>query len=131
MYEDVAPDYTIKGYDLFMTCSACPEQYDVLKDGEQVGYLRLRHGRFTATYPDVRGNLVYDAHPMGDGIFEDQERLYHLTAAVMMIALEDGVPVQITVPIDDKGVTLELSVAEAILLRDQLNKHIEQVMTHA
>jgi len=26
------------------TCGACPEQYDVFLEGENVGYMRLRHG---------------------------------------------------------------------------------------
>jgi len=38
----------INGYKLVLTCGACPEQYDVFKNGQQVGYLRLRHGFFSA-----------------------------------------------------------------------------------
>ena len=75
----------IEGLRLEMTCGACPEQYDaydVQGEGESsIGYLRLRHGSFTVEYPDVGGELVYSAHPKGDGIFYKEERDYYLTAA--------------------------------------------------
>lgn len=79
---------TINDIELIMTCGACPEQYDAFIDDEQVGYLRLRHGRFTVEYPDVRGRLVYSVSPEGDGIFEDQEREKYLTAAKEAILKE-------------------------------------------
>lgn len=86
------PEYkhiVILGCTLVMTCGACPEQYDVYyadptqdyKD-TQIGYLRLRHGSFTAEYPDVCGELVYQACPKGDGTFYDDERYAYLTIAV-------------------------------------------------
>lgn len=67
--------------ELVQTCGACPEQYDAFIDGRQVGYLRLRHGYFTVQYPDVRGELVYEAEPNGDGLFEFEEREGYLAAA--------------------------------------------------
>lgn len=73
----------INGYKLVLTCGACPEQYDVYApDGKQIGYLRLRHGRFTAQYPDYMGSEVYSACPNGDGRFDDIEREHYLTDAV-------------------------------------------------
>lgn len=77
-------DFIIAGCRLIRTCYACPEQYDVFleKTGDQIGYLRLRHGWFRADYPDHGGETVYEADPKGDGIFEDDERIEHLTAAV-------------------------------------------------
>lgn len=78
--------YVIDGLTLELTCYACPEQYDVFdKDNKQVGYLRLRHGRFTVESPDVGGTLVYQAHPEGDGVFRDSERQFYLTEAVKAI----------------------------------------------
>ena len=65
--------------DLQLTCSACPEQYDVFWKGTNVGYLRLRHGRFYADCPF--GNEVYSANPEGDGAFEPDERDYFLRKA--------------------------------------------------
>ena len=48
----------INGYLLVMTCECCPEQYDVYKNDEKVGYLRLRHGVFTVDCP--YGNTITD-----------------------------------------------------------------------
>ena len=71
---------------LDLTCGACPEQYDALLGGEQVGYLRLRHGYFYASVPDVGGRVVYEAEPEGDGIFADHERDGYLHKAKLAIA---------------------------------------------
>lgn len=78
------PNYT--DISLVMTCGACPEQYDAYYDGEQVGYLRLRHGYFTAQFRDPSGPIVYESPTYGDGIFEPEERDHHLTQARMAIA---------------------------------------------
>lgn len=67
---------------LKMTCSACPEQYDVFYKGEQVGYLRLRHGVFTCSYPDVGGETIYEAYPKGDGSFDYDERDFYIGQAL-------------------------------------------------
>lgn len=69
------------------TCYACPEQYDAYDpDGRQVGYLRLRHGRFTVDMPDAGGTEVYNAAPIGDGIFAEDERDRYLGVARQKIA---------------------------------------------
>lgn len=68
--------------ELRLTCGACPEQYDAFLDGQQVGYLRLRHGHFTVEYPDCGGETIYEASPSGDGSFEDAERDHYLRFAV-------------------------------------------------
>ena len=70
---------------LVQTCGACPEQYDVFDDDEQIGYLRLRHGHFTASEGSVHGETVYAASTLGDGNFEDEERAFHLNRAVAAI----------------------------------------------
>ena len=63
------------------TCYACPEQYDVYIKKEQVGYIRLRHGRLSARYPDVAGDEVY-SHSYDDkwqGCFDfPEDRMKHL-----------------------------------------------------
>lgn len=70
------------------TCFACPEQYDAFDAaGNYVGYLRLRHGRFTAE-AHLEGQartVVYEARTNGDGRFDDDERDRHLTLAVEAI----------------------------------------------
>jgi hypothetical protein len=42
-----------------VTCIACPEQYDIFKDGNLVGYARLRHGRFSVRMPNSQGKVVF------------------------------------------------------------------------
>lgn len=63
------------------TCGACPEQYDVYLDGEQVGYVRLRWGCLRCDYPDVGKQTIYcyDFDDGWQGCFDDYEqREYHL-----------------------------------------------------
>jgi len=66
---------------LVRTCVACPEQYDAFMNGQQVGYLRLRHGYFRVEYPDCGGEMIYEAEPYGDGIFEEYEKDFYLKEA--------------------------------------------------
>lgn len=76
----------IHGYRLKKTCSACPEQYDVFDDlGQQVAYLRLRHGGFRVDVPDCGGETIYTANPEGDGCFMDHERVRYLTEAILAV----------------------------------------------
>lgn len=76
-------------YDLARTCYACPEQYTVAHRGRDVGYIRLRHSRFTVTYPDPGGRIIYDATylPHEDaGMFDsDHARGIYLHAALEAI----------------------------------------------
>ena len=75
----------IHGYRLVKTCNACPEQYDVYAGNKMVAYMRLRHGSFTVEVPDCGGKLLFTAFPKGDGMFDDDERLYFLTKAIVNI----------------------------------------------
>ena len=80
--------FSVDKYDVMMTCSACPEQYDVYKGANQVGYLRLRHGSFRAEYPDCGGKEVYYANT-GYGDFEnDKDRAVHILKAIIAINKE-------------------------------------------
>src|SRR5687767_13462550 len=67
---------------------ACPEQYEVFKDGQQVAYYRLRHGEFTVDYPSVLGELILSASPNGDGVFDSDERVVYLTRALRAVILK-------------------------------------------
>jgi hypothetical protein len=80
-------DLVLYGCRLICTCSACPEQYEVFDDktGEQIAYLRLRHGYFRADVPECGGETVYESEPEGDGVFEDDERQRELSAAVAAV----------------------------------------------
>ena len=70
------------GCKIVQTCAACPEQYEVFLNDEQIGYLRLRHGTFRADYPDCGGDTVFTVETDGDGVFIDRERLPLMTQAV-------------------------------------------------
>lgn len=70
------------GITLEQTCGACPEQYNAYKEGENIGYLRLRHGYFRV---DCGSETVYEAFPQGDGCFTEDERDYYLTEALKAI----------------------------------------------
>ena len=72
----------INGFELLLTCYAMPEQYDVYKDGKQVAYLRLRHGYFYASCPDVNGDIIYKADLSMEGRFHDDDREEYLTEAI-------------------------------------------------
>lgn len=75
--------FEVEGYTLKCICGACPEAYEVFDhDGNQVGYLRLRHGWFRADYPVANGEIVYESRPKGDGIFDEDERMDEITKAV-------------------------------------------------
>jgi len=80
--EDLPP-FEIDGVRLVMCCGAFPEAYDAFLGDTPIGYLRIRYGHFTAKYPDVSGQVVYDVHP-GDsyGMFTPEERVEHLPRAV-------------------------------------------------
>ena len=78
--------------EIIRTCECSPEQYEVYtkEDGERkiIGYMRLRWGTFTASYPDVGGECVY-SHSFNDeykGMFSNEgERKLYLDIAVKAI----------------------------------------------
>lgn len=78
----------IKNCYLQETCCACPEQYDVFLMGKRIGYLRLRNGYFRAHYLNASGKCVFQAITVGDGQFEDFERMDYLNAAVDALLME-------------------------------------------
>lgn len=80
--------YTKNGLELKRTCEACPEQYEVFKEGNRVAYYRLRHGEFRVDYPECGGETIYEAEPSGDGIFDDNERLFYLSKAMRQVLLK-------------------------------------------
>lgn len=52
-------------FTVVLTCAACPEQWDILIDGDIVGYLRCRSSRWRLDYPEVGGETLIDEpwHP--------------------------------------------------------------------
>ena len=77
----------IHGYKLVLTSFACPEQYDVFDpEGEQVGYIRLRHGTLRVYYPDYGEILLLEKSGLkSDGMFEKAERYQTLCYCVELI----------------------------------------------
>lgn len=71
--------------ELIRTSQACPEQYDVLIDGQPAGYLRLRRSVFCVDYPESGGETVYQAEPNGDGRLDDGERGKYIGAALAVL----------------------------------------------
>ncbi|MGN0992948.1 MAG: hypothetical protein ACI4PE_03415 [Bacilli bacterium] len=72
---------------LKLTSYACPEQYDVFLDDEQVGYLRLRNHGFTCYYPDYGKELLLYLGIESDSRFKNEkERKFYLNKAVAAIA---------------------------------------------
>lgn len=72
----------IKGLYFYLTCSACPEQYDVEdSNGNLVSYVRLRWGHLYCDYPYIDGETIYTAD-ISDGFtgcFEsDEQGMKHL-----------------------------------------------------
>lgn len=82
-------DTVIDGLKFEMTCSGCPEQYDVWDNSKICAYVRLRWGCLRAYYPDVGGECIYSAE-IGDGAwtgcFESEEqRMEHLTKIAKIV----------------------------------------------
>lgn len=75
--------------ELVKTCDVCPEQYDVLHKGKQVGYIRLRNGVFRVECPDCGGELVYMSKTIRSdaGAFDDDsEREMNLRWAKLAVS---------------------------------------------
>ena len=81
---------TDTAYRLVLVCLACPEAWSVHLDEREVGYLRLRHGHFTARFPDHNGKMVFETTQIqGDGCFSDEkERMRSLKKAITRIHRE-------------------------------------------
>ncbi len=87
-YDDRGPTLAINGYNFYLTCMACPEQYDIFHNGKQVAYARLRGGRFSIECPDVSGEQVF-RYVFDDGwkgSFADWERYSYLEASTLAIS---------------------------------------------
>lgn len=81
--------------EIIKTCDACPEQYNVFvkEDNEkkQIGYLRLRWGRFVVYYPDFGGECIYEKTfcDIYKGNFgNEKERKYFLDTAIRMLKVK-------------------------------------------
>lgn len=76
--------------ELVLTSAACPEQYLLRDDdGTEIGFFRLRHGRFLAE--DGYGQTVHETSDLvSDGVFEGDEREEHLLPAIEQVLIDHG-----------------------------------------
>lgn len=93
-FADHEPDFIFNDFRFMLTCSACPEQYDVLYkslDGElyQVGYVRLRMGKLSCAFPDVGGEIIYqyiyENEKFLGRFLDERDRITHLEAIAKII----------------------------------------------
>lgn len=80
-------DCVINGLEFTLTSLGCPEQYDIFKDGKQVGYFRLRHGWLSVWSPGVFDNLLFECD-YGDalcGQLKDKDRARYLKIVAHVI----------------------------------------------
>lgn len=64
-------------YEFEMTCEACPEQYDVLRNGVKVAYIRLRHGMLTCEHEETNDLVYFKEFHDGRGSFNSGDERYH------------------------------------------------------
>ena len=74
------------GLTVVLTCRDVPEQYEITKNGAPSGYVRVRWGGMTVSYPDAGGEDLYDGSVDGFGGFTDHEREAKLLLALGLIA---------------------------------------------
>lgn len=69
-------------FEFRLTCGACPEQYDVYFDDEQVAYVRLRWGALRCDYPCCGGEVIFTAdlndYPMQGEFASYEQRDFYL-----------------------------------------------------
>ena len=77
----------IDGYTLVQTCKESPEQYIVYKDGEQVAYIRLRHGCLRVDAPICGAKeIFYTEACKGDGRFDEERAMVMQSLEVAFFA---------------------------------------------
>jgi len=89
----MAKHYKVNGYRLRNVSGCSPESYDVFWADRHVGHLRQNAGQFTAEVHCIRrADPVYESSTIGDGTFDEPERVHHLRRAVESIndALTEG-----------------------------------------
>lgn len=87
MKPDFSSAKNILGCSLILTSEAFPEQYDVYKGKHQIGYLRLRNGKFRANYPRHGGEEIF-FHEFDDalkGHFDDDDERTRFLEMVIVI----------------------------------------------
>ena len=86
------PSYIFQELMFIATCGSFPEQYEVLIKGNddilyQVGYVRLRNGVLSCSYPTVGCSSIYEhkySFPIGS-FPNEPERTYYLNEIAIKI----------------------------------------------
>ena len=73
------------GLVVIITSPSAPEQYELVRNGEASGYVRVRHGGMSVAYPAAGDELLYEGPVNGLGGFEDDEREAKLLFAIGLI----------------------------------------------
>ena len=74
------------------TCWAFPEQYDAYRHKRQIGYVRLRHGRLTADYLNVKERKEIFHHKFDDEysrFLDEETRECYMTKIGEILIVED------------------------------------------
>ncbi len=74
------------GLKVVLTCRDAPEQYEIIRAGLPCGYIRVRWGGMSVSYPDAGGEDLYEGPVDGFGGFADHEREAKLLDALGLIA---------------------------------------------
>lgn len=74
------------GLTVRLTCRDVPEQYEIRKDGSASGYIRVRWGGMSVSYPDAGDEDLYKGPVDGFGGFADHERETKMLLALGVIA---------------------------------------------
>lgn len=82
----------INGLTFILTSVGCPEQYEIFKDENQVGYVRIRSGWFRIDYPKHKyekgSKTIFEKQVsvnMLKGQFNRSERAYYLKLTADLI----------------------------------------------
>ena len=74
------------GLTVLITSTSAPEQYELTRNGDASGYVRVRWGEMSVTYPDAGDEILYEGPVSGFGGFEEHERKAKLLFALDLIA---------------------------------------------
>lgn len=74
------------GLTLTLTSPSAPEQYELVRNGAPSGYIRVRWGGLSVSYPDAGDEDLYDGPVDGFRGLTDHEREAKLLFALGLIA---------------------------------------------
>lgn len=78
------------GLTMELSCASALEQYELFKDGDPSGHIRVRWSHFTVDFPDAAGENLCDGSVDGFGGFSDSERENCLLMAISLIERRMG-----------------------------------------